>query len=216
MLEKTASIFKSKSQRFDLKIKEKVPGPGSYYSELELVKSNVPAYSFAAKKIEKTNLIEEIMKTNNYQPIPSIPSNILGYTDEDETCLKPNKLPSNYHTGLGNDKVGPGQYKLKDSYDLRKHKGYTWKKPMFTNKRNDQNNILGPGCYNVSSEIIPLYKYKSSAAFSSNLTRSFDHKEKILVKKQRDVQSNLETTDLGEKSVSKFDEEEIKVKNNLK
>ena len=75
------SVFKSESKRFQPQQKiEDFPGPGTYHNPEIIEKKE------SKKKeviLEKTSVIDEIMHRGNYQPIPSIPSNIhaLGYSD---------------------------------------------------------------------------------------------------------------------------------------
>lgn len=91
--ELTSHFFKSSSERFSLK-KAIAPGPGSYVKneEFENLKIVGPNFGFGGVKEEKEkkSLVNDILKFNNYQPVPSIPSNFhgLGYRDDPGKIFK--------------------------------------------------------------------------------------------------------------------------------
>lgn len=86
--EPTSHFFKSTSERFSLK-KGLAPGPGSYVKneDFENLKIMGPNFGFGGgmEEKEKKSLVNDILKFNNYQPVPSIPSNFhgLGYRDDE-------------------------------------------------------------------------------------------------------------------------------------
>ena len=73
------SMFKSSTKRFEAIQKiEDFPGPGTYSLD------NIERKEMKKKEnFDKGNIIDEIMNKGNYQPIPSIPSNLhaMGYSE---------------------------------------------------------------------------------------------------------------------------------------
>lgn len=114
------SVFKSITKRFISERKsEDFPGPGAYNN---LIIGNNNEFRNARNKgnRKENSIIDEIMQKENYQPIPSIPTNLLGYAEFDNGFIKPNKLsPQENKEG-----PGPGSYELKGFLDMRRNKVY--------------------------------------------------------------------------------------------
>jgi hypothetical protein len=109
---------------------------------------------------------------------PSIPSHdfIFGYEDTKAGNLKRQKNPEKIITGINNDRVGPGQYTIPDSFTKLNKGAVKWKNSKsksFHNKKPAKKNQLGPGHYQVEkTEIFPVYKYKQSSVFASKVERA--------------------------------------------
>jgi hypothetical protein len=85
-------VFKSSSRRFEPEYKiENFPGPGAYVSSSSKPNNEKKEPRKKENFVEKNTIIDEIMNQGNYQPVPSIPSNIhcLGYADLE--CFLNNK-----------------------------------------------------------------------------------------------------------------------------
>ena len=82
--------------------------------------------------------------------------------------LELNKSPVPIFTGIKQDTVGPGQYQLKDAFDIHKNNGPSWHKsrvPKLSAPPKEQ--VVGPGAYDHDTGIIPLYKLNPSGNFLS-------------------------------------------------
>lgn len=83
------------------------------------------------------------------------------------------KNPDKVFTGEGADKIGPGHYQMKDSFNILK--GTNWHQSRTHRRSFTSGNTapsLGPGCYNSDkTDIFPIYKYKPSSVFLSRVER---------------------------------------------
>lgn len=77
----------------------------------------------------KPKILEHLININQYQSIPSIPSNIhaFGYNENDNSELELNEPPIEYHKGEKGDVVGPGQYN--PTVNQVKSRGLSWSQP---------------------------------------------------------------------------------------
>lgn len=114
------SVFKSGSKRFEpIQKLEDFPGPGAY----KCIQSHPPPKNPIPKKenTEKKNIIDEIMLKENYQPIPSIPtnSNALGYAETEDGSIRLNQTSAENRLF-----PGPGTYEMKSSFEMKGKKVY--------------------------------------------------------------------------------------------
>jgi hypothetical protein len=132
----------------------------------------------------KPKILEHLININQYQSIPSIPSNIhaYGYNENESNELELNEPPIEYFKGEKTDKVGPGQYN--PSVSQLKPRGQSWSQPK--GKRSEpvppNNPHIGPGTYEVAT-INPLYSYKPSSNFASKTMRTMDQRKGALINK---------------------------------
>ena len=229
---KENSVFKSKTEKLarSNETKDMTPGPGYYtrdQSAAELMKTGAARKELLNSAFLATNpdknvphhptvsLIEDIRVNQlKYQLIPSIPSQkeAFGYTESERKELVLNKNPMLKHTGVGRDRIGPGQYETKDSLDPR---GYSWWKSnskRIVGVKSQTLDVVGPGSYNPSLEIRNIYKGKPTSAFLSKLDRSEEKKKKYVevlenkIKEQQRMKSVDENGE-GPFNVSAFEEQ---------
>ena len=161
---KQNGIFKSGTVRFDAnKEADKVPGPGQYKVEGDMVKPlnpNLQLNHGAPERPSASKQVLQILKgqkagSNSQLIIPSVPSKVhaFGYSEMDN-----NKLELNNNPFLQQDtkNIGPGQYQIKDTFESNKNKGAAWGKGKSKRKvnqvQNATNNNVGPGSYDFNSE----------------------------------------------------------------
>ena len=85
------SVFRSSTKRFQaLQKVEDFPGPGTYTSNNNKAEKLDKKNNKKKEIVEKGSIIDEIMYNGNYQPIPSIPSNMhaYGYSDFESSYYK--------------------------------------------------------------------------------------------------------------------------------
>lgn len=163
------SNFASKVPRFqeNKKVNQNL-GPGRYVPEDNWIKET--------KKPPKA-AFQQVQWQRAPNP-PSIPSHefIFGYEDTKAGDLKIQKNPEKVITGVKEDRVGPGQYNLPDSFSKTKKGVVKWKNTKskrFNNKKSTKVDQLGPGHYQVEkTDIFPIYKYKQSSVFASRVERA--------------------------------------------
>ena len=92
--------------------------------------------------------------------------------------LELNKNPETMHTGVKEDRVGPGQYTLKDTFEINRNKGSDWHKSkvakLASSVSKEKELIVGPGTYDHDAKLIPLYKLRPSVGFQSKSQRQFE------------------------------------------
>ena len=160
--QKPSSNFASKVPRFKQARKGVNPnlGPDRYVPRDDWVKDS--------KRPPKPEF-QQIQWQRAPNP-PSIPShdNVFGYEETKSGDLKKQKNPEKVITGVKEDRVGPGQYNLPDS--LNNRGVVKWRKQ---NRKKQKSNNLGPGHYQVEkTDMFPIYKYKQSSVFASNVERA--------------------------------------------
>jgi len=77
------------------------------------------------------------------------------------------------HTGHRSNSVGPGQYEQKTMTQLNK-RGAIWGKSQVARmqqKVTKSDMLVGPGTYDSTVNLNPLYKYKPSSGFCSKSLR---------------------------------------------
>jgi hypothetical protein len=114
---------------------------------------------------------------NQYQSIPSIPSNVhaFGYNENDNNELELNEPPIEYFKGEREDRVGPGQYN--PNVQQVKARGISWSQPKAKKIEDAKTNPqIGPGSYEVTT-INALYNYKPSCNFASKTMRTMDQRK---------------------------------------
>ena len=230
---KESSVFKSKTEKMagTHETKDMTPGPGYYTKDqnassmMKKVSSNKELLNsaFLSTNPEKNiplhptvSLIEDIrINQLKYQLIPSIPSQkeAFGYTESERRELVLNKNPMLKHTGVGSDRIGPGQYEAKDSLDPR---GYSWWKSnskRIVGIKSQTLEVVGPGSYNPSLEIRKINKDKPTSAFLSKLDRSGEKGKaryvEVLENKLKEQQRMRSVDENGEGpfNVSAFEEQ---------
>ena len=109
---------------------------------------------------------------------PSIPShnNVFGYEENDRGELIRQKNTEKVHTGVKEDRVGPGEYALNVKKNL---KGTTkWVKPDLSDKIKEIKSkkaaaLPGPGSYEPPADAVnPIYKGNKSSVFASRVPRA--------------------------------------------
>jgi hypothetical protein len=115
------------------------------------------------------------------------------------------KNPEKVYTGIGRDRVGPGQYESVNEI-ATKVKGTDWHSSKMKRTAPGEENkgiMVGPGQYNSEKqEIFPVYKYKQSSVFASKVQRSFSqHGPKD--KKKKPGQRNTHTENAQRSNFSK-------------
>ena len=138
------------------------PGPGQYFKESEWGKH---------RKTESGWKKGGNVPVFNPNP-PSIPShnNVFGYEENARGTLIRQKNTELVHTGVKEDRVGPGEYEI----EVRKTtKGPTkWVKPM-SDRKQKLHLEPGPGHYQPPSQPInPIYKNNKTAVFASRVPRA--------------------------------------------
>lgn len=131
----------------------------------------------------KPKILEHLININQYQSIPSIPSNIhaYGYNENESNELELNEPPIEYFKGEKEDKVGPGQYNPNEA--IVKARGISWSQPK--SKKLDEPKInanIGPGSYEVTT-INSLYNYKPTSNFASKTVRTMDQRKGAIINK---------------------------------
>lgn len=162
--QKQSSNFASKVPRFNANKKNLNPnlGPGRYVPQSEWIKES--------KRPQKPEF-QQIQWQRAPNP-PSIPShdNVFGYEETKAGDLKKQKNPEKIITGVKEDRVGPGQYNIPEAIGKTKKGVVKWKK---ANKKASKQDNVGPGHYQVEKNMMfPIYKYKQSSVFASNVERA--------------------------------------------
>ncbi|CAD8200755.1 unnamed protein product [Paramecium octaurelia] len=167
-------IFASSSKRFEAPKVFMTPGPGAYETDVVI---NKPIQ----QQFTSQNYMEILRSLNKYQSIPSIPTDnqVYGYTEKGVHDLESNQNPDDTYSGIKQDTVGPGKYEIKDTFEQNRNKGPCWHKskiPRFDPSiSKDMNQKVGPGSYNYSNSITPIYKLSPSGNFKSKSSRTFDN-----------------------------------------
>jgi len=112
---------------------------------------------------------------NRLQNPPSIPSheNVFGYEENVNGELIKQKNADKMHTGVKEDRVGPGEYNVQGNI-AEKRTGPKWHLQKGQRKNAGEALALppGPGHYNSEkTDIFPIYKYKPSSVFVSKVNR---------------------------------------------
>ncbi|CAD8103197.1 unnamed protein product [Paramecium sonneborni] len=194
------SVFASQSKRFHHPKSMISPGPGAYDA------SNCGT-RVIQQQYTSQHYIENLMKMNKYQSIPSIPSSnqVYGYTEKGTHDLEVNKFPFPTFTGLKQDSVGPGQYEVKDAFEQNKYKGNFWHKSKVQRLEptisKEKELMVGPGTYDPNASVVPLHKLNPSGNFQSKSQRLFDstkeEKQKQFMKIFFDKQKDRLTKNAG-------------------
>lgn len=147
---------KKHSPRFNNQSKFESPGPGAYSSPDQWKSKNKILRTFTSNSC------------NRLPSAPSIPANhqSYGYDENAEGDLIMHTVPDETHTGLAQDSVGPGHYSIKRT----NKSGVCWFRSKSKRNLYGSNQTgpeVGPGSYNESISISPLYKFKQSAVFLS-------------------------------------------------
>lgn len=187
---KPSMVFQSKTQRFNPKVNSvnETPGPGAYNQEILSMNASKAAYNVSVGKSSKT-VTDDLLKVNRYQSIPSIPSqkHSFGYTENPNHDLELNKNPNQVHSGMGGERVGPGQYEIKGAFENSKGRGVPFHKISGKQTQKFAHSV-GPGAYEANKAYQPLYKLKPSPGFVSKTLRSMDTRK--IVKKVRTMSSS--------------------------
>lgn len=125
----------------------------------------------------KPKILEHLININQYQSIPSIPSNLhaYGYNENDNNELELNEPPIEYHKGEKADTVGPGHYN--PAHNQVKQRGLSWSQPKATKSQpSNPPTQVGPGSYEATT-LSPLYSYKPTANFASKTLRTMDQRK---------------------------------------
>jgi len=108
------------------------------------------------------------------QSPPSIPSHesVFGYEEANKGMLIRQSNPDKMFKGEKGDTIGPGQYNIPGSFEKKKSKGLSWqrsksKRDLYNMKNKTNVDFSTPRDYNI----FPIYKFKNSSVFASQVPR---------------------------------------------
>jgi len=122
------------------------------------------------------------------QSPPSIPSHgsVFGYEEAEKGMLIKQSNPDKAFKGEKGDTIGPGQYNVPSCFEAKKAHGLKWqnsksKRELYDTKNKTNVDFVTSRDYNI----FPIYKFKNSSVFASNVPRMKGLRKKKEIKSKR-------------------------------